>query len=337
MRCFGSAQHDNRLMNCAKACITEYQVWHLRTTKHKQQTNNHHPYRLIWVKELGKCCCPFTECAIFEKNLSVLRKCFLLFWLLAIIAGNSNLRAQVLLPVPDSLRVINFRVTDYYSHEPIGLAHVMNITQKKGCISDLLGYFSIPFKLGDSLSITAIGYHTKHVLNWGQFNKDTLFYELTLTPKVYQIEEVKISRFSTYDRFLREFANLKLTKTRVTEQQEVIQLYFLKITKGLNLRNLPQPTMGLSFGKDWYQKQNEKVAEAIEKDRKKRIADRKFNAGIVSSLTGLTGNELQEFMEYLKFDENYILTSTDYEIRERILDRFKEFETIKKGKNNTKK
>lgn len=266
-----------------------------------------------------------------------MRRWFLLLTLVAYILANSSLRAQVLLPLPDSLRVVNFRVTDYYTHEPIGLAHVLNITQKKGCITDLLGYFSIPFKLGDSLSITAIGYHTKHVLNWGQFNKDTLFYELTLTPKVYQIEEVKISRFSTYDRFLREFANLKLTKTTETEQQEIIQLYFLKITKNLNLRNLPQPTMGLSFGKDWYQKQNEKVAEAIEKDRRKRIADRKFNPGIVSTLTGLTGNELQEFMEFLRLEENYILTSTDYEIRERILDRFKEFETFKKGRNNTKK
>lgn len=265
-----------------------------------------------------------------------MRKWFLLLTLVALIATNSSLRAQVLLPVPDSLRVINFRVTDYYTHEPVGLAHAFNITQKKGCISDLLGYFSIPFKLGDSLSITAIGYHTKHVLNWGQFIKDTLFYELTLTPKVYQIEEVKISRFSTYDRFLREFANLKLAKTRVTEQQEVIQLYFLKITKGLDLRNLPQPTMGLSFGKDWYQKQNEKVAEAIENDRKKRVSERKFNAGIVSNLTGLTGDELQEFMEFLKFDENFILNSTDYEIRERILDEFKEFESVKKGKSNTK-
>lgn len=265
-----------------------------------------------------------------------MRKWFLLLTLAAFFAANSNLRAQVLLPVPDSLRIVNFRVTDYYTHEPVGLAHVLNITQKKGCITDLLGYFSIPFKLGDSLSITAIGYHTKHVLNWGQFNKDTLFFELTLTPKVYQIEEVKISRFSTYDRFLREFANLKLTKTKVTEQQEVIQLYFLKITKGLDLRNLPQPTMGLSFGKDWYQKQNEKVAEAIEKDRRKRIAERKFNAGIVSSLTGLTGTQLQEFMEFLKFDESYIITSTDYEIRERILERYKDFEKLTKTKRNTK-
>ena len=262
-----------------------------------------------------------------------MRERFLLLTLVTFIAANSSLRAQVLLPMPDSLRVVNFRVTDYYTHEPVGLAHVLNITQKKGCITDLLGYFSIPFKLGDSLSITAIGYHTKHVLNWGQFSKDTLFYELTLSPVVFQIVEVKIWRFSTYDRFLREFANLKLTKTKGTEQQEVIQLYFLKITKGLNLRNLPQPTMGLSFGKDWYQKQNEKVAEAIEKDRRKRIADRKFNAGIVSTLTGFTGNRLQEFIEFLKFDENYIITSTDYEIRERILERYKDFEKIK---NNAK-
>ncbi len=266
-----------------------------------------------------------------------LKRVFVLFAVLTILGSKNTLRAQVFIPLPDSLRIVNFRVTDHFTREPVGLAHVLNITKKKGCIADLLGYFSIPFSVGDSLSITAIGYHTKHVLNWGQFSKDTLFYELTLTPKVYQIDEVKISRFSTYDRFLREFASLKLTKTKEDVQNEFIQLYFMRITKDLNLLTLPPPTMGLTFGKDWYQKQNEKLTEAINRDRKKRIADRKFNAGIVSNLTGLTGIQLQEFIEFLKFDEEYILNSTDYEIREQILARFKEFKKITKTTSEPKK
>jgi len=266
-----------------------------------------------------------------------LKRVFVLFAVLTILVSKNTLRAQVFIPLPDSLRIVNFRVTDHFTREPVGLAHVLNITKKKGCIADLLGYFSIPFSVGDSLSITAIGYHTKHVLNWGQFSKDTLFYELTLTPKVYQIDEVKISRFSTYDRFLREFASLKLTKTKEDVQNEFIQLYFMRITKDLNLLTLPPPTMGLTFGKDWYQKQNEKLTEAINRDRKKRIADRKFNAGIVSNLTGLTGIQLQKFIEFLKFDEEYILNSTDYEIREQILARFKEFKKITKTTSEPKK
>jgi len=266
-----------------------------------------------------------------------LKRVFVLFAVLTILVSKNTLRAQVFIPLPDSLRIVNFRVTDHFTREPVGLAHVLNITKKKGCIADLLGYFSIPFSVGDSLSITAIGYHTKHVLNWGQFSKDTLFYELTLTPKVYQIDEVKISRFSTYDRFLREFASLKLTKTKEDVQNEFIQLYFMRITKDLNLLTLPPPTMGLTFGKDWYQKQHEKLTEAINRDRKKRIADRKFNAGIVSNLTGLTGIQLQKFIEFLKFDEEYILNSTDYEIREQILARFKEFKKITKTTSEPKK
>lgn len=245
-------------------------------------------------------------------------------------------KSQVLLPVPDSLRVINFRLTDQNTREPIGLAHIVNLTQKKGCISDLLGYFSIPFRLGDSLSITAVGYHPKKILNWGQFSKDSLFYELTLVPKVYQIEEVKISRFTTYERFLREFASLKLGKKKEIEQEEKIQLYFLGVTKGLNLRNLPGATSGITFGKDWYRRQNEKVADAIEKERLKRIADRKFNPGIVSELTGLTGNKLQEFMEYLKFEQDYVLRSTDYEIRERILEQFQEYQKRQTSRSSKK-
>ncbi len=243
-----------------------------------------------------------------------------------------NLSAQVKILFPDSIRIVNFRLTDYNTLEPIGLAYVVNTTQNKSCISDLLGYFSIPFGLGDSLTISIMGYHQKKILNWGQFSSDSLFYEITMTPKVYPIEAVRISRFTTYERFLREFAWLKLNRNKEVEQEGKIQLYFMGIVKGLNLRNLPQASAGIVFGKDWYRKQNEKVAEAIEKDRLNRIANRKFNPSIVAELTGLSGTKLYEFIDYLSFTQDYILRATDYEIREEILNRFDEFERIRKSK-----
>jgi len=254
-----------------------------------------------------------------------LKKILFLIIAIATLSGIKPIWAQVLLPVPDSLRVVNFRLTNEKTGEPVGLAHVLNITQKKGCISDLMGYFKIPYRIGDSLRITALGYHQKYILNWGQFSKDTIFYSIKLTPKVYEIEEVRISRFTTYDRFLREFAHLDLKKDKEEQQNERIRLYFYGIVKGLALLSLPGQTMGVTFGKDWYQKQNEKVDAAIEKERLKRKAENKFNLGVVEKLTGLKGEELQRFFDYLSFDQSYVLKATDYELRERILELYEQY------------
>jgi len=202
-------------------------------------------------------------------------------------------------------------------------------------ISDLLGYLNIPIAIGDSLRVTAIGYKNKEFFSWGQYKSDTLFYGIELTPMVYEIKEVKVTRFSTYERFLREVVNLKIPKNKEDEQLERLQGYFYRVVKELDLKNLPGITAGIGFGEDWYHKQNKKLEELLEKEKDRRIIDRKFNPGLVTTLTGLSGEELYKFMATLDFDNDFILKSSDYEIQEKVLDAFKKY-SEQKEKPNTK-
>lgn len=246
-----------------------------------------------------------------------------------------NVYAQSGITINDTLRIVHLRIVDIKTQEPIGLAHVINLTQHKGGISDLLGYINLSIAFGDSLAISAIGYNTKEVINWGQFKPDTIFYSIQLTPRLYEIEEVKISRFSTYERFLREVVNLKLTKTNQQELEDRLHKYLFGIIKGLDIKSLPNGSSGASFGKDWYARQNEKLAELIEKERERRIIDQKYNPGLIQELTGLNGEDLYQFMGQIDIENDFIKKSSDYEIREKILN---EFETYKhkKGLNNDK-
>lgn len=250
---------------------------------------------------------------------------------------HGGLSAQTLFKLDDTLRNVNFRIVDSQTQEPVGLAHVINLTQSKGVISDLLGYLDLPVGIGDSIIITAIGYNSKEILSWGQFKSDTMFYAIALVPKVYEIKEVKISRFSTYDKFLREFANLKLPTNKEEQRLIRLQRYFLGIVRGMDLQNLPGVTSGASFGKDWYARQNEKLAELIEKERERRIIDQKYNPGLVQKLTGLKGDELYEFMGQISPESDFILKSSDYEIREKILKEFEAFKRKKELKNDKSK
>ncbi|MGE0078968.1 MAG: hypothetical protein AB7S48_14000 [Bacteroidales bacterium] len=233
--------------------------------------------------------------------------------------------------IDDTLRSTNFRIIDVNTQEPIGFAHVINQTKFQGEISDLLGYVNIKIAFGDNIKITAIGYETKEILSLGQFKSDTIFYPIQLTPKVYEIKEVKISRFTTYERFLREVANLKIPKTKEEEQEERLQNYFLRIVNGADLINLPNGTSGVGFGEDWYHKQKVKLEKLIDKEHDKRIIEQKYNPGLVQKLTGLSGDELYKFLAELNLENDYLLKSSDYEIQEKILDKFERYKKQKES------
>lgn len=232
----------------------------------------------------------------------------------------------------DTIPIINFRAVDAVTEKPVEMAHVINKTRKKGAVADLLGYFKIPVYIGDTISVTSLGYHSLTIYSKGQFSKDSVYYSLKLKPKVYQIKELKISWFASYDKFLKGVLELNLPITKEEERVNRIVGYFSKTISSMDLKNLPGASSGAAFGKDWLAKQNEKLKEQMEKERKKRLIERKYSAGIVSALTGLTGNEVHWFMEYCAFSEDFLLKASDYEIQENIFRKFKIYSVNNKPK-----
>lgn len=223
----------------------------------------------------------------------------------------------------DSLKIVNFRVVNSLSGKPVELAHVVNRTQRVAAIADLLGYFKIPVNIGDTISISSLGYYNQSLYNWGQFGKDSTFYTIRLKPRTYEIKELKFSWFSTYDKFLKGFLQLQIPMNKDDEKIARITEYFKRSISKLDLMDMPQVTSGAMFGKDWLSKQNEKFVKRLEKERQQRAIERKYSAGIVEALTGLKGNEVFWFMEYCAFTDEYLLRASDYDIRLSILDKFK--------------
>ncbi len=212
------------------------------------------------------------------------------------------------------------------------MAHIVNITQKKASISDMLGYFRIAFGIGDTIKISSLGYFNSSFVNWGQFSPDSLFNDIKLKPRSYEIKEVKISWFSTYEKFLKGVSELQLPVSKEEEDIKKVNEYFQRTITKLGLVNLPGPTPGFTFGKDWYMKQNDKLNEFLEKEKQKRRIEKKYNAVLVSDLTGLTGNDVFEFMDYCAFSDSFLLISTDYEIQLKVMEKYKLFAEEKKNR-----
>jgi len=223
----------------------------------------------------------------------------------------------------DAIKVIKFRVVNSVSGSPVELAHVINKTRSEAAIADLLGYFKIPVGFGDTISITSLGFSSHLLYSWGQYVNDSIYYTITMNPRSYELKGVEFSWFSTYDKFLKGFLQLQIPMTKEEKQVARINEFFRKSIVHLNLMSLPKATSGGTFGKDWLAKQNEKLKAKLEKESQQRVLDRKFSASLVKKLTDLEGVEVFKFMDYCAFTPEYLSKSTDYEIRLRIIDKFK--------------
>lgn len=225
----------------------------------------------------------------------------------------------------DSVKVINFRVVNAISNKPVDLAHAFNKTHRDAAIADLLGYLKISLRFGDTIIISSLGYANQEIYSWGQYNTDSAYYVISMKPRDYELKEVTFSWFKYYEGFLKGFLQIKLPVTKEELDIARISAYFNRTINKLNLMNLPQASSGAAFGKDWLAKQNDELKERLEKERQQRAVERKYSAGIVEALTGLKGNEVFWFMEYCAFTNDYVLKSSDYDIRVRIMDKYKIF------------
>jgi hypothetical protein len=235
----------------------------------------------------------------------------------------------------DSTPIIHFQLIDATNGNPISLGHVINKGQGFGVVADMLGYFKMPLAINDTLVISALSYHTMHLPSWGQFSSDSLYYPIRLTPRAYEIREIRITRFGSYQRFIREVTNMEMPKSDLELLQARLEEYFRKQITQMDLRNLPSDGSGFAFGKDWFAIQKEKIQERRVEEQKWDIILGKFSAGIVTELTGLEGIEAIKFMESCRFTEGFLLLASDYEVRKRILDKFEVYKTLKEANEDS--
>jgi len=225
----------------------------------------------------------------------------------------------------DTLPYIHFQLVDATNSRPVSLGHIVNTSQRKGVIADMLGYFKMPISIGDTLIISAIGFHKMAIPSWGQFSADSLYYPIRLTPKSYEIKEIRITRFGSYQRFIKEAATMDLPISEQEKLQERLEDYLQKSIKSMKLINAPPATGGFVFGEDWFSKQNKKILAKEAESKKWTLIFKKFSAETVTQLTKLQGAEAIKFMEFCDLTEGYLLTASDYEVRKKILDKFEEY------------
>jgi len=258
-----------------------------------------------------------------------LKKLILLLTIFTIVLNINSIHAQIE-KYTDSAKVfyLRGRIVDE-EKKPIVFAHVINKLREHATITDSSGYFKIPVVYKDSIRISAIGFYTKYLWIKEKNLKDSTFHIIEMAKKTYDIATVNIYELR-WQIFKSEFMEEKVEEDKTAIR---ISNWMANLLPAGELRMIYQSTMAPGFAINWKTKADKSRKKVAELEKKYQLIAPKFNDKMVSAVTGLQGKEIYNFVQFCNFDENFLIQATEYEIMEKLLEHWIEYQK----KNQVKK
>jgi hypothetical protein len=249
--------------------------------------------------------------------------CLLMLWL----AMERPVRAQVYESLQDTSGYFKARVIDSRSKKPVAFAHIINTTRRSATISDTLGYFYIRTSPGDQLQLTAIGFAASELTIGYSLLRSQPIQDILLEPIIYTIEAVRVNPLGSYEQFRRRFTSLEIPESAYTIHPSVLT----DIDRGTDTLDMllapsisPVTALYNLLSKEG--KSRRKLRKLLEREAFEKQIDFKYSPDIVSHITGYSGFELYEFMEFCSFEEEFLLDATYLEITQAVMTKQQEFE-----------
>ena len=261
-------------------------------------------------------------------NLKLSRVCYLVgFMLVMLVIAEKPVHAQVYESLEDTTVYFKARVIDSLTRKPVVFAHIINTTRRTATISDTLGYFYIRTSPGEQLQLTAIGFSASKLTIGYSILRSPILHDLLLQPIIYSIEAIRVNPLGSYEQFKQRFITVNLPESEYTIHPSVLQ----EIDEGadtLDMLIMPimSPVTALYNLLSKEGKSKRKLRKLLEEEEFDRQIDFKYSPDIVSHITGYTGFELYEFMEFCSFKKEFLLDATYYQITQAILAMKREFE-----------
>ncbi len=208
-------------------------------------------------------------------------------------------------------------IRDKSSYKAIPFAQVKNMMLHTRVIADAKGNYIIPICHGDLLKITAIGFEDGfYIVNdSNEFIRD---FPIQLEPKVYELKEFTITPYKTVLQFKRAFAQLELKDKNPSIDLKLPQNYHHQkneFEEGLGKASFSSPISALYNAFSHQGKVARKYRLLLAQDYKTKIVQKRFNQEVVAQIVSFdTKEELNDFITFCKFDFDFILNSTDYEL-----------------------
>jgi hypothetical protein len=209
--------------------------------------------------------------------------------------------------------------------------HLWNESTRMGTISNDSGEFKIRVRDQDTIVFSILGYLSKKIV----VSPSTSLHAIVrLKPRKYEIGEVVVRRFRSYESFKYQVLHLELPESEIVQLKDVIDITSAAVALEADRERtvnekLETGRLGyltpLGKGIDREKAFKEKM-HSLEK--RKRIIQAKFNRELVGDITKLEGDELTEFIAMCNFSDEYIYETDLYTIMEVLYQRFDEYQSL---------
>lgn len=234
--------------------------------------------------------------------------------------------------IGSSKRILSAQVVDDSLGFAIPSVHIWNESARMGAVSNDTGAFSIRVGNHDTLVFSAIGYWSKVMFLSPEMNPDVF---IRLKPKKYEIGEVVVRRFRSYESFLYQAAHLELPESEIAELKAQLSITATNAAVDADRERAIKAkaeTGGfglvtpLGQGIDQQKIFREKMRKRKERER---VIHAKFNRDLVGEITQLEGDELTEFIALCNFSDEYLYETDLYTILEALYARLNVYQNMK--------
>ncbi len=215
---------------------------------------------------------------------------------------------------------------------PISYVNIINKRTNKGTISDTTGFFSISILQTDTIFFSSLSFEKKPFYLTDTLCLASYFFKVIMNDKNYKLAVIDVYALSKQSQFRYDFVHLDLPEHLYGKK-----IYIQGIPHYDGPRDLDAPLIGspISYFYSRFSKREKskrKLKQLEKQDAINKIIDSKYNKEIVSNLTGLKEEKLNEFMKFCDFDNQYLLKNKEYDIYIKIMQNYKKF----KSKTRTK-
>lgn len=233
-------------------------------------------------------------------------RCFLLIGLLLLTIDWARAQSQ---PNDEPIQLSGVIVNK--ADEPVPFVTVSNLSTQRGVVSNDEGFFYITFPAQDTLQLSAVNYEPYELYFGDTARASNYDLKIRLSERTYQLEEVTVFAFRDEAAFKK--AILALDDLPEEPEKIVIPGTF----QGTPTKPSASLASPISFIADRFNKRAkyERQLKQAQRDAayQKTLA-KKYNRTMVSEITGLADERLDEFMLFCRFKDKFIERSNEYEI-----------------------
>ena len=207
--------------------------------------------------------------------------------------------------------------------------HLWNESTRMGGISNDSGEFSIKVRIQDTVVFSAIGYFSYVIVVSSSLNQRLV---VRLKQKKYEIDELVVRRFRSYESFKYQVIHLELPESEIAELKEYVKLTSTAVALEADRERAIKGkldgfglTTTLGGGIDRNKAFKEKTTNL---KRREQIINAKFNRVLVGDITHLDGDELSEFIAQCNFSEEYLYETDLYTIIEDLYAKLNDYQNM---------